>query len=62
MVTSGGVEEDDGVILTPLLHQKHIRLVELLVLDAKSFTEIGRVSFETLGPATPTFHGMFRQS
>lgn len=55
----GSVEEDDGVILSPVLHVKSINLVELLILDAKTFQITGRVKHFANGPVTPTLHGIF---
>lgn len=34
-------------------------LVGLLVLDAKTFVEIGRVKFQTPGPVPKCLHGWF---
>ncbi|XP_042872325.1 carotenoid isomerooxygenase-like [Penaeus japonicus] len=58
---SSGVE-DDGVVLTLLLHKTNPRTVALLVLDAKDFNQIAKVEFETQGTVTPTFHGQFVSS
>ena len=55
-------QEDDGVVITPLLSLSKINLVELLVLDAKSFKEVARVRYSALGPVTPTLHGLFDPS
>ncbi|XP_042872324.1 beta,beta-carotene 15,15'-dioxygenase-like [Penaeus japonicus] len=58
---SSGVE-DDGVVLTLLLHKTNPHTVALLVLDAKDFNQIAKVEFETQGTVTPTFHGQFVSS
>ena len=49
-------EEDDGVILTLVLGDKYDSLV---VLDAKTFEEIGRAELPENVKATYTFHGFF---
>ncbi|XP_064095619.1 carotenoid isomerooxygenase-like [Macrobrachium nipponense] len=55
----GTNEEDGGVVLSSLLDQTDPKLVSLLVLDAQSWTEMGRVDFKAKGTVTPTFHGQF---
>ena len=75
----GAADEDDGVIVSPLLTTRDIKKVgkkiisthetfwcncffsqvQLLVLDATTFTEIGRVTHDANGPVTPTLHGIF---
>ncbi|CAL4110124.1 unnamed protein product [Meganyctiphanes norvegica] len=54
-----GKEEDDGVVLSLLLHYDDTRKVTFLVLNAQDMTEISRVVFETEGVVTPSFHGQF---
>lgn len=51
--------EDDGVILSCLLHKRRENFVSLLVLDANTFKEIGRVQFHTLSTVPNTFHGWY---
>jgi carotenoid isomerooxygenase len=53
--------EDDGVLVSALLRGKEdTNCVELLVLDAKTFKELGRSEFKDLpSPVTKTFHGWF---
>ena len=53
------IQEDDGVVLTLLIHKTDVKKLSLLVLDAKSMTEIARVTFEATGSVTSTFHGQF---
>ncbi|VVC89982.1 unnamed protein product, partial [Leptidea sinapis] len=55
----GAIEEDDGVILSAVLWGDKENTVDLLVLDARTFTEIGRATFETPSPAPKCFHGWF---
>ncbi|CAL4122787.1 unnamed protein product [Meganyctiphanes norvegica] len=55
----GALEEDDGVVLASLLHEDHDRQVQLLIMDAKSFTQLALVTFQTMGVVTKDFHGMF---
>ena len=54
-----GQEEDDGVVLSLLLHKSQVKNLSLLVLDAKNFTETARVDFVANGEVTSTFHGQF---
>lgn len=58
---SSGVE-DDGVVLSLLLHKTNPRLISFLVLDAQNFNQIAKVDFEAQGTVTPTFHGQFVSS
>lgn len=52
--------EDEGVVLSALLRAKGLdREVCLLVLDATSFTELGRVEFLAPGPVPKCLHGWF---
>ena len=52
-----GEDEDDGVILSSLIHPHELHATTLLILDAKNLEEIARVCFETEGVFTSTFHG-----
>lgn len=56
--------EDDGVILASLLWGKdQDNRVGLLVLDAKTLTELGRCEFNDLpGPVPKCFHGWFAKN
>lgn len=51
--------EDDGAVITILLHKSDPRKLALLVLDAVTLTEMARVKFVAEGTVTPTFHGQF---
>lgn len=51
--------EDDGVILSQLTYDDFENRVDLLILCAKSLTELGRCSFETTSQVPFTFHGLF---
>ncbi|CAG0905974.1 unnamed protein product, partial [Cyprideis torosa] len=53
-------DEDDGVILSAVLRaQGRDNEIALLILDAKSWTEIGRVEFVSPGPISKDLHGWF---
>ena len=53
-------EEDDGVLLSALLRCKGLdNEVCLLILDAKSFTELGRVEFKAPSQVPKCLHGWF---
>ncbi|XP_053683586.1 carotenoid isomerooxygenase [Sabethes cyaneus] len=53
--------EDDGVVLAAMVWgREEENRVGLLVLDAKSFTEIARGEFMTPGPVPKCLHGWFR--
>ncbi|XP_058449286.1 carotenoid isomerooxygenase isoform X2 [Malaya genurostris] len=53
--------EDDGVVLAAMVWgREEENRVGLLVLDAKSFTEIARSEFTTPGPVPKCLHGWFR--
>ncbi|XP_068211309.1 carotenoid-cleaving dioxygenase, mitochondrial-like [Palaemon carinicauda] len=54
--------EDQGVVLSALIDKLNPKYTALLVLDAKSWTELGRVEFEANGEVPSTFHGMFAAS
>ncbi|XP_042227529.1 beta,beta-carotene 15,15'-dioxygenase-like [Homarus americanus] len=51
--------EDDGVVLSTLIDKKEPKLVALLVMNPKTWTEMARVEFEACGIVTSTFHGQF---
>ncbi|CAG0914101.1 unnamed protein product [Notodromas monacha] len=52
--------EDDGVVLSVLLRAKGLdKQVTLLILDARSFKELGRVDFEADGPVPKDLHGWY---
>lgn len=51
--------EDDGVILSSLLYKADVNHVGLLVLNAKTFKELGRAEFHTPGPVPKCLHGWF---
>nr|CAI5820208.1 unnamed protein product [Callosobruchus analis] len=52
--------EDDGVILASLVWGRDdINHAGLLILDAQTFTEIGRAEFNTPGPVPKCLHGWF---
>ncbi|CAL4122786.1 unnamed protein product [Meganyctiphanes norvegica] len=55
----GATEEDDGVVLASLLHADHEKQVQLLILDAKTFTQLALVTFQTMGVVTKDLHGLF---
>lgn len=52
-------EEDHGVVLSSLLDKDNPKFVALLVLDPRTWQEMGRVEFEAKGAVTSTFHGQF---
>lgn len=52
-------DEDHGVILSAVLKRSDPTKTELLILDARSFTELGRAKFSTPSAVPFTFHGMF---
>ncbi|CAG2171587.1 unnamed protein product, partial [Oppiella nova] len=53
--------EDNGVVLCSVLSELDETEGFLLVLDAKTFTELGRARFRTKSAITGTFHGFFAQ-
>ena len=55
----GGTEEDDGVVLTVVLDSTLLRS-KLVILDAKSMSEIARAEMKTIFPMG--FHGVFVES
>ncbi|XP_035829185.1 retinoid isomerohydrolase [Aplysia californica] len=54
-----GVEEDDGVILCPVLAETTNESSYLIVLDAGSFKELGRATVPAHLKMSLTFHGDF---
>ena len=54
--------EDDGVILSLLTKDFEQHYAGLLILDAKTFKEIGRVEMKAKGPVTGTLHGTFNMN
>ncbi|XP_058061227.1 carotenoid isomerooxygenase [Anopheles bellator] len=53
--------EDDGVVLAAMVWgREEENRVGLLVLDAKTFTELGRSEFTTPGPVPKCLHGWFQ--
>nr|XP_053636980.1 uncharacterized protein LOC128692030 [Cherax quadricarinatus] len=60
--TPGAQREDDGVVLSALLRAKGLdQQVCILVLDACTFTEVGRVEFTAPGPVPKCLHGWWVQ-
>ncbi|ELU09558.1 hypothetical protein CAPTEDRAFT_212572 [Capitella teleta] len=53
------VEEDDGVLLSPLVSVSEDKPCLLVILDAKTFTEIARARIPSWTPFT--FHGIFAE-
>jgi carotenoid isomerooxygenase len=53
--------EDDGVILSALVWggSEQSNVAALLVLDAKTMTEMARCIFQTGGPVPKCLHGWF---
>ncbi|XP_014472372.1 PREDICTED: carotenoid isomerooxygenase-like isoform X2 [Dinoponera quadriceps] len=55
-----GKNEDDGVVVSSLIWMKNYEnRVALLILDAATFTEIARATFDTPGPVPKCLHGWF---
>lgn len=52
-------DEDSGVLLASLLYEDDENKVSLLVLDAKTMEEIGRVTFKCSSSVPANFHGIF---
>lgn len=63
MVTFTHIQsEDDGVILSTMIWGNgDTNRVGLLVLCAKTFTEMGRCEFKTPGPVPKCLHGWYTQ-
>ncbi|XP_039306523.1 carotenoid isomerooxygenase isoform X2 [Solenopsis invicta] len=54
-----GKNEDDGVVVSSLVWAENENRVGLLILDAVTFTEIARATFDTPGPVPKCLHGWF---
>ena len=55
-----GKAEDDGVLLFAMIHgSPDVSYTGLVVLDARTMTELGRAEFELIGPAIKPLHGYF---
>ncbi|EFN69093.1 Beta,beta-carotene 9',10'-oxygenase [Camponotus floridanus] len=54
-----GKNEDDGVVVSSMIWTEQENRVGLLILDAVTFTEIARVTFDTPGPVPRCLHGWF---
>ncbi|XP_025269761.1 carotenoid isomerooxygenase isoform X1 [Camponotus floridanus] len=54
-----GKNEDDGVVVSSMIWTEQENRVGLLILDAVTFTEIARVTFDTPGPVPKCLHGWF---
>ncbi|XP_041988121.1 carotenoid isomerooxygenase-like [Aricia agestis] len=57
--TPDAKEEDDGVIVSALVFGGDERRVAMVVLDARTLTELGRACFATPSPAPKCLHGWF---
>ncbi|KAH6919862.1 hypothetical protein HPB50_029150 [Hyalomma asiaticum] len=55
----GGVEEDDGVVLSSLLHEDDEKKLALVVLDAKTLKELALAEFDCPSEIPADFHGWF---
>ncbi|KAL3208437.1 hypothetical protein MRX96_039130 [Rhipicephalus microplus] len=55
----GAVEEDDGVILSSLLHEDDEKKLALVVLDAKTLKQLAIAEFECPSAIPADFHGWF---
>ena len=51
--------EDNGVLIMSLLRSDHENEVSLVVLDARTMEELGRVKFDTNGPVPKCLHGLW---
>lgn len=54
-----GTAEDHGIVMSPLVKTSYPNEVDLLILDAHTFTELGRARFKTTSAVPFTFHGTF---
>ncbi|XP_067214323.1 carotenoid isomerooxygenase [Linepithema humile] len=54
-----GKNEDDGVVVSSLVWADKETRVDLLILDAVTFTEVARATFDTPGPVPKCLHGWF---
>ncbi|KAK2708455.1 hypothetical protein QYM36_014159, partial [Artemia franciscana] len=59
VVRPNSVDEDDGVVLFSILDDEHPQKVSLVLLDGKSFKELGRADFDANGTVPNDFHGLF---
>ncbi|XP_037518178.1 carotenoid isomerooxygenase [Rhipicephalus sanguineus] len=57
----GGVEEDDGVVLSSLLQEDNEKRLALVVLEARSFQQLAMVEFDCPSSVPGDFHGWFFQ-
>ena len=56
----GGHEEDDGVIVSSAIRgAPEVNYSALLVLNARTMTEMGRAEFQLAGPVPKPLHGYF---
>ncbi|KAH7977796.1 hypothetical protein HPB49_003592 [Dermacentor silvarum] len=55
----GAVEEDDGVILSSLLHEDDEKKLALVVLDAKTLEQLALAEFHCPSSIPADFHGCF---
>nr|XP_054919749.1 carotenoid isomerooxygenase-like [Dermacentor andersoni] len=55
----GAVEEDDGVVLSSLLHEENEKKLALVVLDAKTFKQLALAEFDCPSSIPADFHGWF---
>ncbi|KAI1301196.1 Beta,beta-carotene 9',10'-oxygenase [Halotydeus destructor] len=51
--------EDDGIVICPFVDEKNENKGLVVILDAKTFTELARAQFETPSALTTDFHGIF---
>ncbi|CAL1686950.1 unnamed protein product [Lasius platythorax] len=54
-----GKNEDDGVVVSSVVWAEKETRVGLLILDAVTFTEVARATFDTPGPVPKCLHGWF---
>ncbi|XP_008476295.1 carotenoid isomerooxygenase [Diaphorina citri] len=59
VATPNAVKEDEGVLLSVLLWSHHPTRVSLLVLNARTMQELGRVNFTTPTPVPKCLHGWY---
>lgn len=57
----GATEEDDGVILSPILSNRADQSSYLLILDAGTFTEMARAKTSVGVQMSLSFHGCYTQ-
>lgn len=51
--------EEDGVVIFTLLSPSALNFVQVVVLEARSFEELARITFRAKGTVTEGFHGVF---